>query len=105
MLPTPFAERVLDLVAQIPQGQVLAYSDVAELLGEGGARSVGTVMARFGSGVPWHRVVRADGGLPVGHEQEALVRLRAEGTPLRGRRVDMAAARWNSQTPAPHSST
>lgn len=120
MLPTPFAERVLDLVAQIPAGRVLAYSDVAELLGEGGARSVGTVMARFGSGVPWHRVVRADGGLPAGHEAEALARLRQEGTPMRGSRVDMGSARWagrpgsgpgpgparrSRQTPAPHSST
>ena len=95
-LPTPFAESVLDLVEQIPPGRVMAYADVATVLGSGGARAVGTVMARFGSGVPWHRVIRSDGSPPAGHEAEALRRHRREGTPLvaSGTRVDIAAARW-----------
>ncbi|CAB4990866.1 unannotated protein [freshwater metagenome] len=99
VLPTPFAERVLDVVASIPPGRVLAYSDVAAMLGEGGPRAVGTVMARFGSGVAWHRVVRADGRPAAGHEDEALRRFVAEGTPLRGVRVDMARARWRTVGP------
>lgn len=95
-LPTPFAESVLDLVERIPPGRVLAYGDVAAALGSGGARAVGTVMARFGSGVPWHRVIRSDGSPPAGHEAEALRLYRREGTPLTrgGSRVDLAAARW-----------
>jgi alkylated DNA nucleotide flippase Atl1 len=95
-LPTPFAEAVLDLVEQIPPGRVMAYGDVAAVLGAGGARTVGTVMARFGSGVPWHRVIRSDGSPPAGHETEALRRHRREGTPLTasGAKVDMPAARW-----------
>jgi alkylated DNA nucleotide flippase Atl1 len=95
-LPTPFAESVLDLVERIPPGRVMAYGDVAAALGSGGARAVGTVMARFGSGVPWHRVIRADGSPPAGHEAEALRRYRQEGTRLTrgGSRVDVAAARW-----------
>jgi alkylated DNA nucleotide flippase Atl1 len=94
-LPTPYAEAVLDLVARIPAGRAMAYGDVAAALQRGGGpRQVGTVMARFGSGVPWHRVVRADGSPAAGHEAEALRRHRAEGTPLRGSRVDMARARW-----------
>lgn len=94
VLPTPFAERVLDCVRDIPAGRVLAYGDVAHMLGEGGPRAVGTVLARFGAGVPWHRVVRADGRPPAGHEVEARRRWQEEGTPVRGERVDMAAARW-----------
>lgn len=104
-LPTPFAEDVLDLVAQIPPGRVLTYGDVATLVGRGGARAVGTVMARFGSGVPWWRVLRADGRLPQCHEGAALAHHLAEGTPLRPtagavviathRRVDLDAARWS----------
>lgn len=98
-LPTPFGEDVLDLIDQIPPGRVLAYGDVAELLGSGGARAVGTVMARFGSDVPWWRVVRSDGRPPVCHENRALEHYREEGTPLvggplTGRRVDMGKARW-----------
>ena len=100
-LPTPFAESVLDLVETIPRGRVMAYGDVAAALGSGGARAVGTVMARFGSGVPWHRVLRSDGSPPAGHEAEALRRYRAEGTPLRegGSRVDMGRARWEPSEP------
>jgi alkylated DNA nucleotide flippase Atl1 len=94
-LPSPYAERVLDVVARIPPGRALAYGDVAELLGGRGARAVGGVLARHGSGVPWWRVVRADGSLPVGHEQEAAQRLRAEGVPLREGRVDLARCRWD----------
>jgi alkylated DNA nucleotide flippase Atl1 len=102
-LPTPFAEAVLDLVDTIPRGRVMAYGDVAAVLGSGGARAVGTVMARFGSGVPWHRVVRSDGSPPAGHEAEALRRHRAERTPLLpgGTRINMQRARWTPTSPPP----
>ena len=93
-LPTPFAEAVLDLVQRIPSGRVMTYGDVAKALGTGGARAVGTVMARFGGGVPWHRVIRAGGFAPIGHEREALKRYRAEGTPMRGDHIDLLKARW-----------
>jgi alkylated DNA nucleotide flippase Atl1 len=97
-LPTPYAEAVLDLVERIPSGRAMAYGDVAAALQRGGGpRQVGTVMARFGSGVPWHRVVRADGRPAAGHEAEALRRHRREGTPLTasGTRVDLSRARWH----------
>jgi alkylated DNA nucleotide flippase Atl1 len=99
-LPTPFAERVLDLVAAIPAGRVMAYGDIAAALQEAGPRQVGAVMSRWGGGVPWHRVVRADGRPAQGHEGAALALLREEGAPLRpgGDRVDLPAARWQ---PAP----
>jgi len=92
----PSAEAVLELVETIPAGRVLTYGDVAELVG-GGPRAVGNVLARYGSQVPWWRVLRAGGLPPVRHEQEALRRYREEGTPLdpRGDRVDMALARWD----------
>ena len=101
-LPTPYAEAVLDLVSRIPAGRAMAYGDVAAALQRGGGpRQVGTVMARFGSGVPWHRVVRADGSPAAGHEEEALRRHRREGTPLRGSRIDMARARWSPEMSDP----
>jgi alkylated DNA nucleotide flippase Atl1 len=98
MLPTPFAERVLDLVATIPPGSVLTYGDVAERLGSRAPRAVGTALARFGGGVPWWRVVRADGGLPSGHEVAATEHLLAEGVPVEvgatGPGVDLDRYRW-----------
>jgi alkylated DNA nucleotide flippase Atl1 len=90
---------VLDLVERIPPGHVLAYGDIAELLAEGGPRQVGRVMALWGGAVPWWRVVRASGQPALGHEREALERLRTERAPLAGdgSRVDMARARWTAE--------
>jgi len=97
-----FAERVLEIVDLIPAGMVLTYGDIAELLGEGGPRQVGSVMSRYGSSVTWWRVIRASGEAPPDLQEEAVARWRAEGTPmvrgaLAGRRVDMAMARWGGE--------
>jgi len=89
-----FAEQVLAVVERIPPGRVMSYGAIADWLGKGGPRQVGTVMARYGGPVPWHRVVTANGRLVPGHEVEALRRHRAEGTPLRGDHVDMTKAAW-----------
>ncbi|MBZ6228044.1 MGMT family protein [Streptomyces olivaceus] len=99
-----YAERVLDVTEVIPPGRVMTYGDVAEYLEEGGPRQVGRVMSLYGGGVPWWRIVRADGVLLAGQELEALDRYRAEGTPLKEAsraaeghlpRVDLKRARWD----------
>lgn len=101
--PLDFGGAVLLVVDGIPSGRVMTYGDVAAELGSRGARAVGRVMATEGSGVPWWRVVRADGRPPAGHEAEALAHYRAEGTPLldgdacrssNNYRLDLVAARW-----------
>jgi methylated-DNA-protein-cysteine methyltransferase related protein len=96
--PNEYAELVLEMVERIPPGRVMSYGMIAECLrdqaGRGSARTVGTVMSRYGGGVPWHRVVAGDGGLPPGHEAKARARLEAEGVPFRGRRVEIASVRW-----------
>jgi alkylated DNA nucleotide flippase Atl1 len=91
-----FSEAVLDVVARIPPGRVLSYGDVAELLGHGGPRLVGRVMSTRGSGVPWWRVLRADGSVVPELVSRAVRHYREEGTPMRrdGVRVDMRLARW-----------
>jgi alkylated DNA nucleotide flippase Atl1 len=88
---------VLEVVAAIPRGRVLTYGDVAHLVGRGGPRQVGQVMSRWGSSVPWWRVLRADGRPAVGHEARAMARYAEEGTPTRGdgERVDLRRARWD----------
>jgi alkylated DNA nucleotide flippase Atl1 len=89
-----YVEAVLSAVEQIPPGQVASYGDIADYVGAGGPRLVGRVMATQGAGVPWWRVVRADGRPVRGLESSALERLRAEGAALRGDRVDMGRSRW-----------
>lgn len=96
---TPYERAVLDAVDAIPPGRVLAYSDVAELVGRGTGRTVGTVLARYGGEVPWHRVLRADGSCATHKAERQLELLRAEGVPVRGGRVDMAPARWDGREP------
>ena len=77
----------------------MAYGDIAEYVGTGGPRQVGRVMATFGGGVAWWRVIHADGTPPTCHEGQALSHYLTEGTPLRSARapvrVDMPRARWH----------
>ena len=96
--PTEFAERVLDVVERIPPGRVMAYGDISEYLGEGGPRQVGRVMALWGGGVPWWRVIRFDGSLPMSHVDGVRCYYEAEGILLRGERVDMRLARWDGMS-------
>ena len=85
---TPRAQTVLARVRAIPPGFVRTYGD----LSPGAPRFAGTVLAATDEpGLPWHRVVRADGSLAKGARQRGL--LEAEGIPFRGDRVDMRAAR------------
>ncbi|SEB85450.1 MGMT family protein [Arthrobacter woluwensis] len=101
-----YIDAVRRIVAMVPRGTAVAYSDISDLLGQGGPRQIGAIMARHSEGLSWWRVLRASGEAPSGHEPEAFRRYREEGTPLRGQvedfartgegrwRVDFPAARW-----------
>jgi alkylated DNA nucleotide flippase Atl1 len=96
-----YVEAVLSLVEQVPAGRATTYGLIAEAVGRGGPRQVGRVLALDGGGVPWWRVVRADGSLPESHQREAVACYRTESTPLRGSiadarslRVDLTRALW-----------
>ncbi|WP_426003387.1 MGMT family protein [Paenarthrobacter sp. NyZ202] len=101
-----YVTAVLAVVDLVPSGAALSYGDVAELLGSGGPRQVGSVMSHYGSSAAWWRVLKASGEAPPGHEAEALRHYLQESTPLHGAyeafqrtgegrwRVDLAAARW-----------
>ena len=54
--------KVYDLVKEIPRGKVMTYGQIALILGEGyTARTVGYVMHGAEDGVPWQRVINAQG--------------------------------------------
>ena len=81
------AEEVLTRVREVPEGHVTTYGD----LSPGAPRFAGSVLSECDDpGVPWHRIVRADGSLAKGERQRRL--LAAEGVPFRGERVDMHEA-------------
>lgn len=96
-----FSQRALAVVGRIPYGKVLAYGDVAALVGSPrAARGVGFALRNLpqGSDVPWWRVINARGeislaGLP-GNLQRML--LQQEGIVFgRGGRVDLQRHRWS----------
>jgi O-6-methylguanine DNA methyltransferase len=95
---TPFERRVLTIVSRVPAGRVVTYGDVARLAGKPrAARAVGNIMRQATRpGLPYHRVVAANGGLG-GYSSLALKRslLAAEGlTVTPSRVVGFAKVRW-----------
>jgi len=71
----------------VPEGFVTTYGDLCP----GAPRFAGYVLSHTDDpGVPWQRIVRADGSLAKGAHQRRL--LMAEGVPFRGARVDMQVA-------------
>lgn len=87
-------EAVFDAVDLIPVGRVCTYGGIGRLVGVGPRRVARALSGGGGGAVPWHRVVRADGTVAEPVRVEQLARLAAEGVPIRGGRIDLAAVLW-----------
>jgi alkylated DNA nucleotide flippase Atl1 len=92
--PRPVEERVIAAVRAVPEGYVTTYGAIARELGLRSARQVGTVLARGGEPMPWHRVLPATGRLVEGLAVEQGRLLRSEGVEVSGGRVDLERYRW-----------
>lgn len=100
MTDITFREKVYTIVAQIPEGKVMTYGDIAAFAGHPyAARQVGG-LAHFGpTELPWHRVVNRLGecasgyyGGKEGHRQI----LEAEGFIVKEYRItDFGERRWH----------
>jgi methylated-DNA-protein-cysteine methyltransferase related protein len=93
---------VYRLVKQIPRGRVLSYGALARTLRlPGGARTAGRAMSACpsGKGIPWHRVLGANGKLLIREPYASLQRrlLESEGVAVSESRVNMKRHAW---TPA-----
>ena len=100
-----FAKRVYDIVAQIPQGRVMTYGQIAAYCGAAWAAwEVGQIAHTGPTGLPWHRVVNKQGGLaagwPGGGRAAHRARLEAEGVEVADDdTIDVKKLLWNpSQT-------
>ncbi len=83
---------MLKQVSRVPYGKVATYGDIAYAAGfPGAARQVAWALHGSVAGVPWHRIVGAEGKilLPAEAGFEQRMRLRAEGVQFIGLRVDM----------------
>ncbi len=91
--------RVYILVKRIPKGRVMTYGQLARATRlPGGARAAGRAMAACprGQGIPWHRVLAADGRIAVREPFASLQRrlLESEGVRLVNGRVPLAEHLW-----------
>ncbi len=83
---------LLTQVRRVPRGKVATYGDIAYAAGyPGAARQVAWALHTSSNGLPWHRIVGADGKilLPAEAGFEQRMRLRAEGVEFIGLRVNM----------------
>lgn len=66
-----FFSRVYEIVKKIPEGKVMTYGQIADMLGTKDARRVGHALHALrhaqGKQIPCHRVVNKDGRLAPGY--------------------------------------
>lgn len=90
-----FAEKVYEIVANIPKGKVTTYSEIARAMKQPrAARAVGNALNknRHFDTVPCHRVVRTDGhlgGYVFGLKKKIDI-LEKEGVKVQKEKVDLA---------------
>jgi methylated-DNA-protein-cysteine methyltransferase-like protein len=94
-------QRIWSTIADIPEGAVASYGQVAEIAGiPRGARQVAWALRRAPRdlNLPWYRVVQAAGTLAFEKGSAAFRRqaglLAAEGVHLLNGRIDMQEYRW-----------
>lgn len=94
-----FRQRVIQIIAAIPAGQVTTYGNIAQLAGSPrAARQVGGVLRKLpeGSTLPWHRVINRHGeisqqGEDFKRQRQALLE---EGIMFEDGKIDLKKYGW-----------
>ena len=82
-----FTKAAVKVLRALEPGEVVSYGEVAEQAGfPGAARAVGNLL-KHTDGLPWWRVVAANGRLVPGGEERQASLLRAEGVEISNGRV------------------
>ena len=92
-------DSIFAVVRSIPPGQVATYGQIARLVGRPrAARQVGYAMHRCPPGLPWHRVVNAQGRISLPADSTSGLRQRRllseEGVTFIGGRIDLDIYGW-----------
>lgn len=103
-----FKTKVYEIVAQIPEGKVATYGQVAALAGAAWAAwEVGQIAHTGPSNLPWQRVVNKSGGLARGYPggfEGHKADLVAEGIDVNeDYRVDIGKLLWRPPNPSQNS--
>ena len=96
---------ILSVVAEIPEGRVASYGQIARLVGrERNSQLVGKVlsMSQFYGSYPCHRVVNRLGepstAFAFGGINEQVFLLEEEGVTFEGGRVDLSRYLWDGRS-------
>jgi methylated-DNA-protein-cysteine methyltransferase-like protein len=82
-----FTQAAVKVLEALEPGEVVSYGEVAEQAGfPGAARAVGNLL-KHTDGLPWWRVVAANGRLVPGGEERQAKLLKAEGITVKNGRV------------------
>ncbi|WP_423823987.1 MGMT family protein [Salinisphaera sp. SPP-AMP-43] len=102
-MSTPLShERIFAIVRRIPAGRVATYGQIARLVGRPkAARQIGYAMHRCPSGLPWHRVINAQGRISLPADSTSSLaqrrRLEDEGVVFIGGRIDLDRYGWRDE--------
>ena len=95
-------KQVWYILSQIPEGKVVTYGQLAEMIGfEKGARVVGNILKQLpaGSDLPWHRVINSKGEIsfPKGTHRylKQVERLEKEGISFIKEKISLQHYRWH----------
>lgn len=97
-------ERIFAVIRRIPPGRVATYGQIARLAGRPrAARQIGYALHRCPPGLPWHRVINAQGRISLPADSTSALtqrrRLTQEGVTFIGSRVDLAHHGWDDGAP------
>lgn len=96
-----FKEAVWQVIAQIPEGKISTYGQVAHLAGFPNlARAVGRTLSQLpeGTKLPWHRVINAQGRISFPADSTAYLeqtnRLENEGIVFLNGKIRLKQYQW-----------
>jgi methylated-DNA-protein-cysteine methyltransferase related protein len=95
-------ETIWQVIAQIPEGKVASYGQIAKLAGlPGYARQVGNTLKNLpkDTRLPWHRVINAKGEISFAEDSQAYrtqrSRLESEGIVFNRGKIELKQYRWD----------
>ncbi|WP_163527611.1 MGMT family protein [Halobacillus ihumii] len=96
----PFTEKVIKIIMEIPEGQVMTYGQIARAAGSPrAARQVVRVLHSMSRKyqLPWHRVINSKGEIAINDEEAAMeqqLSLESEGIVVINKQIDLGTYQY-----------
>ncbi len=92
------AEQVFTIIANIPQGKVATYGQIARMAGmPNHARFVGRILSQLPdeTSLPWHRIVNGQGRVTSPDPLRQINKLEEEGVTLFDGQINLKLYEWD----------